>query len=100
MSAAEAEPTREPSPLDREVCLCFHVSLRKLIKFCKFESPKVPTQLSECYGAGTGCGWCRPFLEHIHAEMKEGRKPEFDMSEDEYRSLRKQYHKKKGIERK
>jgi bacterioferritin-associated ferredoxin len=25
----------------------------------------VPSQLSECYGAGTGCGWCRPFLKRL-----------------------------------
>ena len=87
-------------PLNREVCLCFHVSLRKLAKFCRLEKPKVATQLSECYGAGTGCGWCRPFLEHIFAETRDGNTPEFDMSEEEYRSLRKQYHKEKGIQRK
>lgn len=86
-------------PLNRPVCLCFHVSLRKLIKHCRIEKPQVPTQLAECYGAGTGCGWCRPFLEHIFAEMKAGNTPSFDMSEDEYRRLRKQYHKEKGIQR-
>jgi hypothetical protein len=21
--------------------------------------------LAECYGAGTGCGWCRPFLKRL-----------------------------------
>jgi len=86
-------------PLDRDVCLCFHVSLRKLVKFTRIEKPKVPTQLSECYGAGTGCGWCRPFLEHIFREVREGRMPELDLGEEEYRRLRKAYHREKGIER-
>ena len=26
------------------------------------------SQLSQCYGAGTGCGWCRPFLEKMLRE--------------------------------
>ena len=21
--------------------------------------------MSECFGAGTGCGWCRPFLQRL-----------------------------------
>lgn len=61
------------------------------MKFCKFEQPVVATQLSECYGAGTGCGWCRPFLERIFEEQQAGRIPEFDMSEEEYRTLRAAY---------
>ena len=91
------KPPREE--LDRTVCVCFSVSLRKLVKFCRFEKPVVPTQLSECYGAGTGCGWCRPFLEKVFEEMSAGRWPRFTMSEDEYRALRKQYHREKGIQR-
>ena len=50
---------------DDNVCLCFHVSRRKIIQFIRAEKPKVTSQLSECYGAGTGCGWCRPFLERL-----------------------------------
>ena len=50
---------------DEELCLCFHVSQRKVVNFIRIEKPKRPAQLSECFGAGTGCGWCRPFLERL-----------------------------------
>lgn len=50
---------------DQELCLCFHVSLRKVQNFIRLEKPKVASQLSQCYGAGTGCGWCRPFLRRL-----------------------------------
>ncbi len=51
--------------LDDELCLCFHVSKRKVVNFIRIEKPKRPGQLSECFGAGTGCGWCRPFLQKL-----------------------------------
>ena len=40
--------------LDDKVCYCFHVSKRKLVNFVKRERPRVPSQLSQCGGAGTG----------------------------------------------
>jgi bacterioferritin-associated ferredoxin len=51
--------------LDDEVCLCFHVSKRKVLNFIRVEKPRRPGQLSECFGAGTGCGWCRAYLRHL-----------------------------------
>ena len=54
--------------LDENICLCFHVSLRKVKKFIRLEKPVRASQISQCYGAGTGCGWCRPFLEKLLAE--------------------------------
>ncbi len=48
--------------LDDELCLCFHVTRRKVINFLRVERPQRASQMSECFGAGTGCGWCRPFL--------------------------------------
>jgi bacterioferritin-associated ferredoxin len=54
--------------LDQEICLCFHVTRRKVVNFLRIEKPKRPAQLSECFGAGTGCGWCRPFLERLFQE--------------------------------
>src|SRR6516162_984268 len=51
--------------LDDKVCYCFHVSRRKLVNWVRLNSPKVPSQLSMCGGAGTGCGWCIPFLKQI-----------------------------------
>jgi NAD(P)H-nitrite reductase large subunit len=50
---------------DDKVCYCFHVTRAKLEKFVRLHRPRVPSQLSECGGAGTGCGWCVPFLRQI-----------------------------------
>ena len=51
--------------LDDKVCLCFRISKRKLVNYLRRELPRVPSQLSECGGAGTGCGWCIPFLKQL-----------------------------------
>ena len=51
--------------LDDELCLCFHVTKRKVLNFLKVERPRVVSQMSECFGAGTGCGWCRPYLRKL-----------------------------------
>lgn len=51
--------------LDENVCLCFRVTRRKLEKYVRLHTPAVPSLLSECGGAGTGCGWCIPFLKKI-----------------------------------
>lgn len=56
--------------LDGKICYCFHISRRKLVNFCKREHPRVVSQLSECGGAGTGCGWCIPFLKQIFKQYK------------------------------
>jgi NAD(P)H-nitrite reductase large subunit len=57
--------------LDAKICYCFHVSRRKLVNYCRRERPRVVSQLSQCGGAGTGCGWCIPFLKQIFRhEMK------------------------------
>lgn len=50
---------------DDQLCLCFHVSKRKVIQYIRAEKPKIASQLADCYGAGTGCGWCRPFLTRL-----------------------------------
>lgn len=50
---------------DDELCLCFHVTRRKLVNWIRLTKPRRAGQLSECFGAGTGCGWCRPFLEQL-----------------------------------
>ncbi len=52
--------------IDAKVCYCFHVSKRKILSFIRHEKPKVASLLSECGGAGTGCGWCVPFLKQLH----------------------------------
>lgn len=50
---------------DDELCLCFHVTRRKVENYLRIEKPRAPSELSECFGAGTGCGWCRPFLKKL-----------------------------------
>ncbi|MEM6749177.1 MAG: (2Fe-2S)-binding protein [Planctomycetota bacterium] len=57
---------------DDPVCLCFRVSQRKLVNYCRREKPAVASQLADCLGAGTGCGWCVPFLARLHEEVSRG----------------------------
>ncbi len=60
---------------DDRICYCFHVSLRKLVNYARRERPRAASQLSDCLGAGTGCGWCIPILEKIHKEVREHPEP-------------------------
>ncbi len=84
------------------ICLCFHVTRRKVINFIRVEKPTRPSQLSECFGAGTGCGWCRPYLERILAietakrnrdDQEREKQQQFldDLSREEYASGRARY---------
>ena len=50
---------------DDELCLCFHISCRKVLNYIRIHQVKLPSQLAECGGAGTGCGWCRKQLEKL-----------------------------------
>ncbi len=56
---------------DDEICLCYHVTLRKLVHFARRTRPRHPAQMSDCLGAGTGCGWCIPFLTRIAGDPNE-----------------------------
>jgi NAD(P)H-nitrite reductase large subunit len=58
--------------LDDELCLCFHVTKRKVVNYLRVERPGSPSQLSECFGAGTGCGWCRPYLRQLFEASRRG----------------------------
>ena len=80
--------------LDDKVCYCFHVSMRKLVNFTRQTRPVKPSQLSECFGAGTGCGWCVPFLERIHENVigeKGDVESTFGMTAGEYSRRRNVY---------
>ncbi|HMP06461.1 MAG TPA: (2Fe-2S)-binding protein [Lacipirellulaceae bacterium] len=57
---------------DDELCLCFHVTRRKVENYLRIERPQRAAQLADCYGAGTGCGWCRPFLERLFEASRAG----------------------------
>ena len=39
---------------DDELCLCFHVTRRKVVQYIRVHRPTRTSQLSDCYGAGTG----------------------------------------------
>jgi len=74
---------------DDHVCLCFRVSLRKLVNYARRERPARASQMSGCLDAGTGCGWCIPFLKRIHAD------PDgvaLELSPEEYARERADYH--------
>ena len=58
--------------LDDELCLCFHVTKRKVVNYIRIEKPRRAAQLSDCYGAGTGCGWCRKFLIRLFEAASQG----------------------------
>ena len=78
---------------DQPICLCFNVTRRKVVQFIRTQNPAAPSQISECYGAGTGCGWCRPFLEKLwKSESPESESlpdsDEYAQRRDDYRSDR------------
>lgn len=68
---------------DDKLCLCFHVTQRKVANYIRIEKPRRAAQLADCYGAGTGCGWCRPFLERMFtAAQADGAVDELPTAED------------------
>ena len=82
---------------DDELCLCFHVTKRKVINFLRVEKPRRAGQLSECFGAGTGCGWCRPFLQQLFDQAVDGGQTEADLpSAEDYAERRSGYIEKGG----
>src|SRR5262245_47412672 len=78
--------------LDQKVCLCFHVTRRKLLNFLRVNRPRVASQLSECGGAGTGCGWCIPFLKQLFQQAAAGGETELErLTPAEYEQRRAAY---------
>ena len=78
--------------LNAKVCYCFHITRRKLVNFVRQRKPKVPSQLSECGGAGTGCGWCIPFLKQIFHQGSEESLPDMEtLTPEEYALRRAEY---------
>ncbi|MCA9071278.1 MAG: (2Fe-2S)-binding protein [Planctomycetaceae bacterium] len=84
--------------LDDQVCLCFHISKRKVMNYLRIHRPRVPSQLADCGGAGTGCGWCIPFLKRYFENAKAENPVEDDLlSAEEYAQQRGDYiHAGKG----
>src|SRR6476646_3746748 len=78
--------------LDCKVCYCFHVTRRKLANFIRQTQPRVPSQLSECGGAGTGCGWCIPFVKQIFHQGTSGAGTDLEtLTLEEYENRRAEY---------
>ena len=80
---------------DDHVCLCFHVSQRKICNYLKRERPCVASKMSDCLSAGTGCGWCVPFLEQLHRNWAAGEEPQLRMSHASYADRRNVYRTRK-----
>jgi len=78
---------------DDHVCLCYRVSLRKIRSYLAREDPPVASLISECLDAGTGCGWCVPFLKHLHAQHQKGETPDLKISPERYAEARTGYKK-------
>lgn len=78
---------------DDDVCLCYHVSLRKIRNYCTREDPPVASLISECLGAGSGCGWCVPFLKSLHDQHCQGMELDLNASPEQYASARQGFRK-------
>jgi bacterioferritin-associated ferredoxin len=76
--------------LDDELCLCFHVTKRKVVNYLRVQRPQRASQLGDCYGAGTGCGWCRSMLERLFRQQNAA-STDADPSWVEYRAARAEY---------
>ncbi|MFN0056354.1 MAG: bacterioferritin-associated ferredoxin [Planctomycetales bacterium] len=78
--------------LDDTICYCFHVTKRKIVNHIRIHQPRRPSQISECGGAGTGCGWCVPYLKRYFEETRSGLVETSDqMTPEEYERLRADY---------
>ncbi|MDA1162847.1 MAG: (2Fe-2S)-binding protein [Planctomycetota bacterium] len=76
--------------LDDTICYCFHVSQRKICNYIRINKLRRASQVSDCGGAGSGCGWCIPFIEKLFDESE--RRGEVQaISADEYARARGSY---------
>ena len=80
------------------ICYCFHISKRKIFNFLRIHRLRRASQLSECGGAGTGCGWCVPFLKRYFEDANNPDAPDESLTPDEYARQRGDYIKAgKGV---
>jgi len=78
--------------LDDTICYCFHVSKRKILNFIRVRQPRRASQVSECGGAGTGCGWCVPYLKKYFEDAQSSIAPAEDaLTPTEYAHAREEY---------
>ncbi|MFG0252824.1 MAG: (2Fe-2S)-binding protein [Phycisphaerales bacterium JB038] len=83
---------------DDEVCLCFHVTVAKVRSYLRREDPPVASLISECLGAGTGCGWCVPQLRRLHELHCEGRPIELEQTAEDYSRGREAYRAERRVD--
>ncbi len=77
--------------LDDNICYCFGIPMRKLVNFARRTKPTHASRMTECLSAGTGCGWCIPFL--IKVAENPDRILLDDVTSEEYAQLRETYRK-------
>jgi NAD(P)H-nitrite reductase large subunit len=80
---------------DDTVCFCFHVTCRKLRNFARQNKPKVASQMTECFGAGTGCGWCVPIIKKIWEQNGQPEGQSAPTTPEDYKKQREEYWLKK-----
>ncbi len=79
---------------DDHVCLCFHVSRRKIVNYYKRTRPPVASMINRELPAGTGCQWCVPFVKKLHEQVMAGEpNPDLPISPTEYAKRRSKYRK-------
>jgi len=76
---------------DDKLCYCFHVTQRKVQNFIRLHQPRVPSEISECGGAGTGCGWCVPFLRKLFDAARANETAIIEIDADVYERERADY---------
>jgi bacterioferritin-associated ferredoxin len=68
-----------------------------VLSFLRVEKPQRSSQMSECFGAGTGCGWCRPYLQKLFEAARQGQEADAELPEvDDYAAGRTGYVKSGG----
>lgn len=78
--------------LDDTICYCFHVSKRKIVNYLRVHQPRRASELSQCGSAGTGCGWCVPYLRRYFNEFQQtGRLAAEELTPAEYAAQRAGY---------
>lgn len=100
MTSSSDNTPEVPGDRDQEICLCFHVTRRKIENFIRIERPRRAAQLAECFGAGTGCGWCRKYLVALFQAANEAADSDPNAASiptpEQYRQLRGAYHRQIG----
>jgi len=76
--------------LDDTLCYCFHITQRKIRNYIRIHRLRRASQVAECGGAGTGCGWCIPYLKRCF-EQQTGHTGTAEISAAEYAKQRAAY---------